>query len=257
MSNSPSLPLLCTFGAGKDKAIKLAEKWGFELSKKITSGLFLELSVEHLALKSADEPKLSGVFVDFASDALSYRRKHGGGKQEFVAKAVGVKGDAQLSVLDATGGLGRDAFILASLGCSVTLMERSSVVAALLADGLERATLSDTVGSWLPERIQLIHGESQDLMQHWEGEAPDVVYLDPMFPHRKKSAQVKKEMRLFQSLLGGDLDADELLVPALELAKKRVVVKRPGSAEVLAGRKPDTTVNSKKHRFDIYFTNLG
>lgn len=256
IDSSTSLPLVCTYGEGKNKAIQLAEKWGFSLSKKVTSGLYLELSIEHLALKDADDPKLGGVFVDFASDALEYRRKHGGGKQEFVAKAVGLKGDAQPSVVDATGGLGRDAFILASLGCNVTLIERSPVVAALLADGIERAGINDMVSDWLPQRMRLIHGDSAEVMQAMveTGERPEVVYLDPMFPHRKKSTQVKKEMRLFQSLLGGDLDADGLLAPALNLAQKRVVVKRPGSAGVLAGSKPSSTIASKKHRFDIYFT---
>lgn len=257
MTESPSsLPLVCTYSEGKKKAIQLAEKWGFVLSKKVTTGLYLELSVEHLALKDADDPKLGGVCVDFASDALEYRRKHGGGKQEFVAKAVGLKGESKLNVVDATPGLGRDAFILASLGCNVTLIERSPVVAALLADGIERAELNETVSGWLPQRMKLLHGNSIDVMQSMvdSGEEPDVVYLDPMFPHRKKTAQVKKEMRLFQDLLGGDLDADGLLEPALTLAKKRVVVKRPGSAGELAGKKPNATVSSKKHRFDMYFT---
>ena len=66
---------------------------------------------------------------------------------------------------------------------------------------------------------------------------PDVVYLDPMYPHRQKSALVKKEMRVFQSLVGADEDADLLLAPALALATRRVVVKRPDYAEPLAGRK--------------------
>lgn len=60
--------------------------------------------------------------------------------------------------------------------------------------------------------------------------APDVVYLDPMYPHRQKSALVKKEMRVFQSLVGNDDDADSLLIPAMTIAKRRVVVKRPNYA---------------------------
>jgi 16S rRNA (guanine1516-N2)-methyltransferase len=81
---------------------------------------------------------------------------------------------------------------------------------------------------------------------------PDVIYLDPMYPHREKSAAVKKEMRVFQSLVGEDLDADDLLAPAIALAKYRVVVKRPSYAPPLAGKTPSTSINMKKNRFDVY-----
>jgi Protein of unknown function (DUF548). len=82
--------------------------------------------------------------------------------------------------------------------------------------------------------------------------APDVVYLDPMYPHRQKSALVKKEMRVFQSLVGPDEDADALLEPARRLAKKRIVVKRPDYAPPLAGVETQSAVVTKSHRFDIY-----
>ena len=80
----------------------------------------------------------------------------------------------------------------------------------------------------------------------------DVVYLDPMYPHREKSALVKKEMRVFQTLVGADLDADGLLAPAIALATKRVVVKRPDYAEDLDGVKPHSVIETKKNRFDLY-----
>ena len=80
----------------------------------------------------------------------------------------------------------------------------------------------------------------------------DVVYLDPMYPHREKSALVKKDMRAFQTLVGSDTDADALLTPALALASKRVVVKRPDFAQPLAGVKPTMAIQTKKNRFDVY-----
>jgi 16S rRNA (guanine1516-N2)-methyltransferase len=125
-------------------------------------------------------------------------------------------------------------------------------VAALLADGLRRASLEPTLSTWLPQALQLEHGVAIELLSAWQYEQPDVVYLDPMFPHRKKSAAVKKEMRLFQQLLGPDQDADLLLAPALNLAKKRVVVKRPAGAPYLAEQKPDIELKGKANRFDVY-----
>ena len=152
-------------------------------------------------------------------------------------------------MLDATAGLGRDAFVLASLGCQVSLMERNPVVAALLENGLERARLNPEV-SEIVRHMSLVHASSIKEMTAIEN--VDIVYLDPMYPHREKSAAVKKEMRVFQSLVGEDLDSDALLEPALSLARYRVVVKRPNYALPIANQKPSTSIKMKKNRFDVY-----
>lgn len=233
-----------------------AQRWALPFAAKADTGLVLMQQPEQLELRQLDEPKVGAVAVDFASDAATYRRKHGGGKGEAIAKAIGLKGQPSLRVLDATAGLGRDAFVLASLGCTVDMIERSPVVAALLCDGLHRAEQHPELASWLPQSMQLNYGVATELLANWRGEKPDVVYLDPMFPHRKKAAAVKKEMRLFQQLLGPDQDADALLAPALKLADKRVVVKRPSGAPYLSEQKPDIEYTGKANRFDVYLTHL-
>ena len=204
-----------------------------------------------LSLYKRDEPKLGGISVDFVSGAVAHRRKFGGGRGQAIAKAVGLKQGNTPSVVDGTAGLGRDAFVLASLGCKVTMVERHPVVAALLEDGLRRAYDDSEIGPWMQEKMRLVHGSSLEALAEL-GEQADVVYLDPMYPHREKSALVKKEMRVFQSLVGADTDADGLLAPALALASKRVVVKRPDYAEDLDGVKPSTVISTKKNRFDLY-----
>lgn len=249
--SSQALPPIVIASANPD-AEDIAQRWGFPICDSAPNDLYLTFENNTLALQDGSQPKEGAVWVDFASDALTYRRKHGGGKQESIAKAVGVKGQNTPYVVDATGGLGRDAFVLVSLGCRVCLLERSPVVAALLENGLQRASQHEQLKEWLPQLLSLKHGNSVKLMDKWKEEKPDVVYLDPMFPHKKKSALVKKEMRLFQKLLGGDADANELLAPALQLTQKRVVVKRPASAPFLAEQKPNTSIISKKHRFDLY-----
>ncbi|WP_416351531.1 class I SAM-dependent methyltransferase [Parashewanella curva] len=232
-------PLLCD----------LSQKWHLNYDEHAN----FELKYEHEQLKlfKRDEPKLSGIVVDFVSGASAHRRKFGGGKGQAIAKAVGLKKGNIPSVIDATAGLGRDAFVLASLGCQVTLIERHPVVVALLEDGLRRAYNDPEIGEWMQQRMQLHYGASQQQLSALNLSA-DVVYLDPMYPHREKSALVKKEMRVFQSLVGNDLDADELLVPALDIATKRVVIKRPDYAENLEGRQPSTVIATKKNRFDVY-----
>ncbi|WP_438863245.1 class I SAM-dependent methyltransferase [Neptunicella sp.] len=248
----PDFLLMVEDKAYLELAENIAAKRGFTLVRQANTGLVLTFGDTGLQLKQLDEPKIGGVLVDFASDAMTYRRQHGGGKKEAVAKAVGIKTAERPTVLDCTAGLGRDAFILASLGCQVQMIERSTVVAALLEDGIRRACLHPDLADWFAQRMQLLDGFAVEVMQRWQQDNPDVVYLDPMFPHRKKSAMVKKEMRLFQQLLGPDEDADLLLGPALALAKKRVVVKRPAGAPYLAQRKPDIEMTGKANRFDIY-----
>jgi 16S rRNA (guanine1516-N2)-methyltransferase len=238
------------------KAKQQALHWQLPYFATMDAGLALVQHSTHLALCQLEEPQFGQVVVDFASDSLTYRRNHPEVKKEAIVKAVGCKGNVQPYIVDATAGMATDAFILASVGCRVCLIERSPVVAALLADGVERSQYHPALSAWLPQSMELIHGDSEQLLNQWQGNQPDVVYLDPMFPHRKKSARVKKEMYLFQTLLGADTDSDDLLPPALNLAKNRVVVKRPKTAPYLANRQPSMSIESKKHRFDVYLTHL-
>lgn len=248
-----SLPLFYhRANAGDDELGAICEQMGLTVTYQdipADAGFILCNEDGRLALKDNSTPKVSGVCVDFLSGETRYRQAHGGGVKEPIAKAAGIKVGQPCRIVDATPGLGRDAMVLVGLGCEVTLIERSPVVAALLADGIARLTRSEPE---LASRIHLHHGDSIAMMQSMAVDSVDVVYLDPMFPHRKKSALVKKEMRAFQQLLGGDPDADGLLAPALAIASKRVVVKRPGSAPVLADKKPSMAITSKKHRFDVY-----
>ncbi len=239
-----------------EQAKRLAKKWQFTylgdvaaVNKNPQLEFLLQMKLQALELCKLDEPKLGAIKVDFVEGAVAHRRKFGGGRGQDIAKAVGLKHGFTPHVLDATAGLGRDAFVLASLGCQLTLMERMPVVAALLDDGIERAKLNTDVGE-IAQNMMLIHASSIESMNL--ASSPDVVYLDPMYPHREKSAAVKKEMRIFQSLVGEDLDADALLAPALALAKYRVVVKRPSYAPPLADKKPSMSIKMKKNRFDVY-----
>ena len=140
-----------------------------------------------------------------------YRRKKGGGRSQTIAKAVGLKGGKSPTIIDATAGLGVDAFVLASLGCSVTMLERVPAVHALLENGLESsreyAAMHDSELAIILDRMQLVSGDAEGYMNDLSDETrPDVVYLDPMFPERRKSAAVKKEMQVFHQLIGADED---------------------------------------------------
>lgn len=193
--------------------------------------------------KSAPNP----VCVDFVSGAVAHRRLYGGGKGQDIAKAVGLNKRKQVRVLDATAGLGRDAFVLATLGAEVVLLERVPFVKALLEDGLRRASLDPDVSDII-ERMVL----GDYLINQVPAARFDVVYLDPMFPHSEKSAAVKKEMAFFRDLVGHDEDADTLLPNALRIAEYRVVVKRPKQAPFLNKHSPTYSLEGKSGRFDVY-----
>ncbi|WP_188014138.1 class I SAM-dependent methyltransferase [Photobacterium damselae] len=248
------IALICEAPERQSELDTLAQRWG--LHHDDSSEFALVLTTEQLELRKLDEPKLGAVFVDLVGGAVAHRRKFGGGRGQAIAKAVGLKSGVNPIVLDGTAGLGRDAFVLASLGCTVYMVERHPVVAALLDDGLQRAQNDSEIGTWVGDRMHLLYASSHDALYQLAEQdgfvAPDVVYLDPMFPHKKKSALVKKEMRVFQTLVGADLDADALFAPAMALATKRVVVKRPDYAEFLAGEQPSMAIETKKNRFDVY-----
>lgn len=227
--------------------------YGMHMNDPKNNTHILESCDGRLQLRKIDEPKLGAVYVDFVVGASDYRRKFGGGRSQAIAKAVGLKRGANPSVVDATAGLGRDAFVLASLGCRVHMIERSEMIGRLLENGLNRAKENAKIGAWVTERISFQSGDFHQLSANLPF-APDVVYLDPMYPEKQKSALVKKEMRMFRSLLGDDQDADVLLEFALKTAGQRVVVKRPVRAQYLAGKTPATSIKTLKNRFDIYLT---
>jgi len=207
---------------------------------------FLYLNHEHLALHHG---KNKPVYVDFVKGQLGYRQRHGGGRKQALGRAIGLKSGMNPSVIDATAGLGRDAFVLANLGCQVQMIERSPTFAALLYDGLGRAP-------FLQSKMQLIHADARSALGTTKEELrirkPDVIYIDPMYPHRRKSALVKKEMRFCRDIVGEDEDAPLLLETALCYVNQRVVVKRPKFASPLNNKLPNFSIHSENTRFDVY-----
>ena len=256
-SEAPSIAVRCDSTARGRVAVatELARTLGLPLVHDAAEAYPLLLVVtddrlELLQVDSAEGP----VHCEFTGGAFGYRRGQPL-RRELLTKAVGFKGKP-LGVVDMTAGLGRDAAVLALLGCDVTAIEQSPVVFALLEDGLRRARDQDT-GDTLAERITLVRADACDYLDMLPAEAlPDVIYLDPMFPERTRSALVKKEMRLLSRLLAGKDDADRLLAAALRTGCHRVVVKRPLHAPHIAAplvRQPPLQFRGRSARFDVYF----
>ncbi|MCK2041410.1 class I SAM-dependent methyltransferase [Chromohalobacter sp. TMW 2.2308] len=217
--------------------------------------LCLAMRDEGLAL-SGDTRRYGAapIRVDFTAGKVAHRRRFGGGRGQLIAKACGLAHGVTPSIVDATAGLGRDAFVLASLGAQVLLIERVAAIYALLGDGVRRAR-ADEEAAEIVARMRVANGDAARELATLVARhdvAPQVVHLDPMFPHRDKSALVKKEMRVFRELAGDDDDAPRLLEAALEVATHRVVVKRPRRAPPLEGPSPDHVLEGKTSRYDLY-----
>ncbi|WP_332718704.1 class I SAM-dependent methyltransferase [Pelagibacterium mangrovi] len=190
--------------------------------------------------------------IDFIGGAVGFRLRSGEGRGQPLARAVGMKGGATPTIVDATAGMGRDAFFLASLGAEVTLVERSAEVHAALADAMARAGGHSDDLAAIIARMTLIHGESRALLPSL---APEVVLVDPMHPERTKSALVKKQMRDLRDIVGADPDARELMDTALASATRRVVLKWPLRAAPIEGlRKPSHQILGKTTRYDVFVT---
>jgi len=197
-----------------------------------------------------DEDRDGSFIVDFVGGAVGHRLRSGEGRGQALAKAAGLKNGKTPRIVDATAGLGRDSFLLASLGSEVTLIERSPEMHAMLSDAIARAKAEGGVYEEIVSRMTLLHGDSRELIPTL---SPEVVLIDPMHPPRGNTALVKKEMRILRELVGSDPDQTELMKVALAHATKRVVLKWPLRAEPMPGiRKPSHQLLGKSTRYDVF-----
>lgn len=184
--------------------------------------------------------------IDFSSPQLQYRLLQGG-KKELLLKSVAAK--PGLNVWDCTAGLGVDSMLLAKQGCTVTMFERSTILALMLKEALLSPASKELAE--IKNRITLIAGDAIHYLRPGP-DIPDVIVLDPMFPTRRKSARVKGDMQILQKFVGSDQDINSLLASALQTGCKRVVVKRPATGAGLEGFIESFSLSAKSNRFDVF-----
>jgi len=190
------------------------------------------------------------LICDFVGGPFGYRIRHGKSQYHALAKAVGFKGKKNLNIIDATAGLGRDAFLLASLGANVTLIERNTKMHKLLEEGIFRAKNENDDYAEIVARMTLIYGDAIELLPDLK---PETVSIDPMHPPRRKTALVKKELRIIRDIVGTDPDAKKLMDTALENSNSRVVLKWPRKAEPMVGLpSPSHQIVGKTTRYDVF-----
>jgi 16S rRNA (guanine1516-N2)-methyltransferase len=249
VKGSATLTVCVGAGADMEKAAALAEKLGVQMIEGVSEAkdgsLRLVWDAEGLAL-SDGKLSMKGDFSKMWSRVRPEKLPH-----EMLVKAAKLK-NAGLHPLavDATAGLGEDSMILAAAGFSVQLYEYNPVIAALLRDALERAGAVPEL-SEIVSRMELVEGDSLQALRACTN-SPDLIYLDPMFPARQKSALIKKKFQLLQQLEQPCTDEEELVRAAIGAHPRKVVIKRPAKGAYLAGLKPDYSLEGKAIRYDCF-----
>lgn len=251
---STTLTVYCTVNDKLHHAKAFAEKndFNFSDSLEISTPLYLNFDNELPALTDTDNQ--SYVTTDFTSGGLTHRLQFGGGKGQTIAKAIGITSKNKPHILDATAGLGRDSLVLANLECEMSLVEKSPVLYEMLIQAQLHASGNALFNQATHKGFSIYSDDAVSFMKKKIIPDCDVVYLDPMYPEKKKSALVKKDMQILQKLLGHSTEDEisNLLKTALTFAKQRVVVKRPKGSDAISGLAPTMSLNSKKTRYDVY-----
>lgn len=233
----------------KLRAQIIAEKLKTNIINKVQIGdNDYYLMVQETAL-SIYKKGILPIKINFANSQLQYRLKYGGGLNQALLKAVGMKSGKKIEVFDATAGFGEDSYVMASFGAKVTMCENYLPLFLLLEDGL-LASRDDILCQDVVSNICLIYGNSCEILKEF---TPDIVYMDPMFVKPKNKAAANAQMTWLREVLLDEDKSHELLEIALKQSKKRVVVKRAKHAPQIA--KPSFILPGKSCRFDVYLVN--
>lgn len=230
-------------GGQKDMAEAFARRIGAEISEKPGPKLTI--------LFHAKGVSLTGYGLSYQGDFenMLHRVTNGRLQHEMLVRAA--KSDKPgRKAIDATAGMGEDAFLLAAQGYEVTLFEQNPVIAVLLKDALRRAKKHPVLKD-IASRMNLVQDNSVEGMSKLL-DPVDVIYLDSMFPARQKSSLINKKLQLIQKLEPPCSEETDLFDAAISASPSKIIVKRPLKSEFLAGRKPSYTLNGKAIRYDCY-----
>jgi 16S rRNA (guanine1516-N2)-methyltransferase len=215
---------------------------------KNTAGLVLSFLDSHTELRRPNTKVGNGFTINFSS----VDRRRGAGnlsKKQPLPKAIGSKNQ---SIVDATAGFCGDSILLALMGFRVIAIERSPIISLLLRDAMRRSKEDTELWSVLEDNLSIVEGDAIHLLKTFR--ETDVIYIDPMFPQKKKSSPLPPgRIQLLSQIVGNDLDANHLFDAALNTNANRVVVKRPRYALAMSGQ-PIIVHKGKQVRYEVYNT---
>lgn len=242
MNDWNKITIYCGDNGDRDAADMLSRQLGVPLADSMGEALTLVFDGTGLSLVGYGMC-YQGDFARMLNRVTKGRLHH-----EMLVKIARTKTEHPVAV-DAAAGMGEDSFLLAAAGYEVYLFEQDAVIAALLRDALYRAGEDDRLRE-IVGRMHLSEGNSIELMPRL-GITPEIVYLDPMFPPRKKSGLIHKKLQLIQKLEQPCADERELFAAAAAMHPKKIIIKRPLNGAPLADRKPSYTVKGKAIRYDV------
>lgn len=237
---------------GKKVDLDLARRLAARFETEITTSIPEDKYAKYLRMDKtgitfvAGKQELKGDFTRLLSRVTGGHLQH-----EILLKAAkqnALEEPGKLRAVDCTAGLGEDSFILAAGGYSVELFEHNPITAVLLNDALIRARNHAALRE-IAKRMTLKQGDSKDLLGELDYK-PDLIYLDPMFPEKKKSAETKKKLQVLHQIELPCSDEIELVKAAMEAGPRKIMIKRPPNGDFLAGIKPTYSVTRKAVRFD-------
>lgn len=230
-------------GGQRDMAESFAKRTGVPILDKPGENLTV--------LFDAKGVSLTGYGLTYQGDfeGMLHRVSDGRLAHEMLVRAAKTT-ETDLKGIDATAGMGEDAFLLAAYGYDMTLYEQNPVVAVLLKDALRRAKKHPQLKE-IAGRMKLVEGNSVEELKT-RVDAVDLIYLDPMFPGRQKSGLINKKLQLIQKLEPPCPDEVELFEAAIQVKPSKIIVKRPLKSPFLAGKNPTYELKGKAIRYDCY-----
>lgn len=230
-------------GGQRDMAESFAKRTGVQILDKPGENLTV--------LFDAKGVSLTGYGLTYQGDfeGMLHRVSDGRLAHEMLVRAAKTT-ETDLKGIDATAGMGEDAFLLAAYGYDMTLYEQNPVVAVLLKDALRRAKKHPQLKE-IAARMKLVEGNSVEELKT-RVDAVDLIYLDPMFPGRQKSGLINKKLQLIQKLEPPCSDEVELFEAAIAANPSKIIVKRPLKSPFLAGKNPTYELKGKAIRYDCY-----
>ncbi len=255
MSGKPGILVVALETAAEQAAVAYARAWDLPCAasaspEALASGrLLVEIDRQQIYLRLPDASPRSRLQIDFGSGKLGYRQARANPQSELLLRALGARAGQGYHLVDATAGLGSDSALLVAAGYRVTALEQHPVLATMLEQARHKMLAEPGF-----DQMKVHCVDARSWLRSQPDEAVDFVYLDPMFPERGKSAQVKMPMQILQRLHSDLPEASDegLLDAALNKARYRVVVKRPLRAAPLEGQLPTHQLAGKAVRFDIY-----
>lgn len=242
MNDRNNITIVLDENGDREAAERLSQQLGVPIADSMGGELTLVFDDAGLSLVGCGM-RYQGDFARMLNRVTKGRLHH-----EMLVKIAKTKTERPIAV-DAAAGMGEDSFLLAAAGYEVYLFERDKVIAALLRDALRRARQDDRLRE-IVGRMRLIEGDSIERMPKLDIK-PEIVYLDPMFPPRKKSGLIQKKLQLIQKLEQPCADEQELYAAAVSLRPKKIIIKRPLNGALLADQKPSYTVKGKAIRYDV------